>query len=871
MVLRVVSSTLLAVVLLQTQSGGAPPSDKYEAALSQRGEDLTTEQPNPAAAAPAPSLANCAAGAPLGAVDLRVRSESSPEPLPFLNINHLSEGDTLLYAPVLRGHEKRPGEIALVLVPAKRQPKEDLLIVTEPKPADKPQEWKMSQTVSLAAFVYGPAGLSKRKVKGFLSQDDLLIAQLADYAEKTSQTEALVEALSNSESSSASVNAALTGFASQYGFSVQLDKNAPPSAQAEAVFASMNPQLASYNPLVSSTAARAGQTTSLATAAATLFFGSPVGLAAGGTAMLLDLRSIAFPDTQFRSSFVQQLPNSGLNLCGQRSPTPPHTRAAFIWASRIPNVHPPTIRIGDADFIPAKQKTPVPVDVPDADWKFVQRARAWALEDTKSHRTVIPLLKLGNQRALELDLSKADLQAGDYHLTGYWDWTRFETVGQVHVRPLSDFKQAKLEAASQDRLAARAGKIPVTFIGSDFEFTTGVQLKKLGDEFATAEPVRFILPKGLREGPQDRMDVQIDTDKLDSGKYEVLITQQDGEAYPVSFKVLPNPPKISNLPILANQGQSIQHFVLKGERLDSLSKLDAPGAVFELGAVGAGSTERNVTVQLKSNPQQGTLLPVKEYVEDRSQPLLLSDGFEITGPLPVIASSKLSLPIGMAITIGSDEFPAGYTLTAVIDVKNSEPNSVLRLECSDGVGVHAAMHIGEQTPTWSLQQLSPDQLFLSFDTSAVPAGCSLQAVMDNGLAAKSQPATLAHVIRMPQIDAFEMTQEAPVNGNKVYTLTGHNLEMIQKVGWNQTDGVEVPGLPVPIPGQGQKQLLRVSLPDPPNAQAALYVWLRDGKEGRVTTITAPPSSATPPANAPTVNTGQVDSAHTSETGSTPRF
>ena len=68
----------------------------------------------------------------------------------------------------------------------------------------------------MAALVYGPAGLNKKKVAKFLSQDQVLIAQLADYADKTAQAEQLVATLSNSESSSASVNAALTGFAA-YG------------------------------------------------------------------------------------------------------------------------------------------------------------------------------------------------------------------------------------------------------------------------------------------------------------------------------------------------------------------------------------------------------------------------------------------------------------------------------------------------------------------------------------------------------------------------------------------------------------------------------------------------------------------------------
>ena len=275
----------------------------------------------------APPPLTCPAGTPIGPVDLEVRSPDSADPLPFPTIVHLSEGDTLLYKPILKGKQKRPGEVSLVMVPAKKSPQDPGLIVTDPKPAGKDQEWTIPQTIALAAFVYGPAGLSKKKVQGFLSQDDQLVAQLADYAEKTSQTEALLAALAEN-SSPAGMNAALNGFASQYGLAVQIDKTAPPAVQAQTLFATMNPQLATYNPLASSTSDRVGQTASLATAAATLFFGSPIGLAAGGTAMLLDLRYIAFPDTVFRSSFAQPMPKTGESsqwkwrqpLCGQRGP-----------------------------------------------------------------------------------------------------------------------------------------------------------------------------------------------------------------------------------------------------------------------------------------------------------------------------------------------------------------------------------------------------------------------------------------------------------------------------------------------------------------------------------------------------------------------
>jgi hypothetical protein len=816
--------------------------------------DSGAERGNPAAAAPeAPPFVTCPAGGPLGAADLQV--EAGEERLPFRTINHLSEGDTLLYTPILRGKEKRPGEIALVLVPEKRQPGQEDILVNDPKPADKPQSWKMTQTISVAALVYGPAGLSRKKVAKFLSQDEVLIAQLADYADKTAQAEQLVATLSNSESSAASVNAALNGFASQYGFAVQIDRSAPVTAQAATVFAAMNPQLASYNPLASSTAQAAGQTASLATMAGALFFGSPIGLAAGGTAMLLDLRAIAFPDTQFRASFAQPLAGSasGVNLCGQQGPLPPHTRAAFIWASRIPNISAPTIRIGAADFIPATQKTLVPVEVPEPGWKYLDRAREWALVGN-AKKVPVPVVKLGNQRALEIDLTKVDLPPGDYKLTGFWDWTPLQASGTVHVRPLSDFKEAHLDPASQDRLLAKSGKVPATLKGSDFEFTTRVDLQKLNDEFATPESVRFLLPKGLRAGPQDRMDVQIDTKELDPGGYKLLVTQQDGKSHAVEFKILPNPPKFDNLPILVNHGVVKQHFVLKGERLEQVSKLEAPGAVLDLGPPGTNQTERSLTVELKSSPQPGTVLPVRAYLEDRSEPLSLPGALDVIGPLPAIASSKLSLPTGMAVTVRSDEFPSGYTLNAMLDVKNIERQSVLRLTCADGVGQRADLHIGEQASGWNLQQLSPDQLFLAFDTSGLPAGCALQAVIDNRLDGSSQPFTLAHILRVPQIDLFTVAGTPPQNGPRQYQLTGQNLEMIEKLGWDDRNGLEVSGLPAPLPGPGLKQSIQIDLPDPPTSEALLYVWLRGDKQGRGTTIKSPVLPRASPQTIPTATT-----------------
>jgi hypothetical protein len=806
-------------------------------------------RPNPAAATPASgALSSCPAGGPLGEMELKVSSVSGNGPLPFINIVHLTEGDVVQYAPVKRGPQKRAGDVALVLVPAKISGKEEM-IVTDPKEADKSQQWKISQTTALVVFVYGPQGLSRKKVKSFLSQDDSLVAQLAEYADKTAQTQALIAALSNASSSSASVNAALTGFASQYGISVQLDKTAPPAAQAQTLFSAMNPQLANYNPLAGSSASVASQTASLATVAATFFFGSPVGLLAGGTSMLLNLKSIAFPDTQFRSSFAQPLKNADLNLCGDRGTTPPRTRTAFVWAVRIPNAATPKLQIGNANNLPLTEKSPMPMNAPEGDWKYLGRVRDWQLENGKGQSVSIPIVNLQNQKSLELDLTKANPSPGDYKLTGYWDWTKFEAAGSVHVRPLSDFEGAHLKPESQDQLLAKAGKIPVTVTGSDFEFTTKVEITNPEDKFFVSQPVRFLLPKGLRKGPQDQMDVQIDTQNLDPGRYQLLLSQGDNKSRPVDFRILANPPVVTNLPVIANEGGAVQHYVLKGERLDDISKLEAPGVTFDLGATASNNTERNVTVQLKTNPNPGATLPLKAYLRDRTEPLTFEDALRITGPLPVIASSKLSLPASMQIALHGDEFPAGSTLSAMLDVKNVERTSTIRLACAGDTSQSASLRIGEQKTNSNLQQLSPDQLFLAFDTTPLPAGCDLTATVDNGKDGSSDPYNLAHIIRIPQIDSLTPQGEQKTGTDGVNSLplllNGTNLEMIEKAGWDQTNGTAVSTLPTPVPGAGQKQQLLLALPAPSDPNPTLYLWLRGDKQGRATTVKYATPAAVP--------------------------
>ena len=547
---------------------------------------------------------------------------------------------------------------------------------------------------------------------------------------------------------------------------------------------------------------------------------------------------------------AQPLPN-GLNLCGQRTPAPPHTRVAYIWANRIPNAKTPDIHIGSANYIPLEQKTSVPVTLGDNDWKYLDRARKWTVEDSSGAKADIQVLKLANQKALEIDLTKAKLTPGEYRLGGYWDWKHFQSAGSIFVRPLSTFSTAQVEPLSQDRLLAKGGKVAITLRNADFEFATKVQIKPLGDEFATAETVPFLLPKGLRQGPQDHMDVQINTADLEPGAYQLLISQSDEKSQPVPVKVLPAPPKVENLPILANQGVTVQHYRLKGERLMLVTELSSPGATLQLGAPAKDGHERELTVQLKTEAHPGQTFPVLAKLVDRSEPVTFADALRITGPLPVIASSKLSALPGVPVSLNPGEWPAGQTLSALLDVKNVQPTSVVRIGCHDNNGTRLALHIGEQTDQSSVQQLSPDQLFISFDTKGFPAGCGVEARIDNGTEGVSDPFGLATMLRLPQIEQFTPAsdQGTDAKGDQVYTLLGHNLEMIEKIGWDQLNGAPVTELPTPVPGQGQMQRLKVSMPDSPTPTGQVYIWLRGEKTGRqtATVVTVPREKQPAPA------------------------
>lgn len=800
--------------------------------------------------APMPPLV-CPAGAPVGSVDLRVISAGNPEPLPLRNINRVQEGDRLQYRPVLRSGEERKGKVTMVLVPADRRSTDGKLLILEPKDAKKVQEWNVPWRVGVVAFVYGPSGLNEGKIKNFLSRDDELVAQLADYAEKTAQTEALINALSSPNSSSALVQSALAGFSSQFGINVQIDKTAPPNQQAMALFRTLNPAIANYDPIAPRASQQVGQTASLATSVAALFFGSPVGLAAGGTAMVMELRAIAFPRAEFRSLLSQSMPGDAMGLCGRTDAPAPHTKVAFLWATRLPNLTLPEVYVQEANVLPPGVKSPLPVSASDEEWKFMQRARAWALQPETGLPIPVHVDKLNDPQRLELEMPSG-LKPGKYKLSARWDWDPFTVRGDIVVRDLANFQHAKLTSSSQDLLVARTGKVPLTLEGADYEFVRKIEVEKVNDKFASPSPVPFILPRGLRQGPQESMDIQLNTIDMDPGPYKLKLTQVDGREHSVPLHVLPAPPQVENFPVTLSQGTGYTEFTLRGQRLDLITGLEVSRGKAELAPPAGQATQRRVILRMATDIDAGTSLAVKAFTNGRTEPLTFADAVRIVGPRPHITEMRVSqLPV-TDVKLDRGELPASVALGALITAEHLQSNSAVKLTCAQPDSAVVTLRLGDRSGQSSLQQLAPGQLFLSFDTGAWLNGCRLNATILNGNESESDAYTIGRIVRLPKVESLTVITDGVAPGA---TLAGQNLETIEKAGWSDQEGVAVPGLPLPVNGEWQKQTLEIPLPPPAPDQTQLYVWLRGESKARPTRIHAqvpppppPPQAARAPAD-----------------------
>jgi hypothetical protein len=790
-------------------------------------------------AIPAALPRGCTGSTSLGTFHLTV-APTKGAPLPLKSIDVIPPGSHLVWDPVhLPPRDAGSAEISAALLP---EPKGELIFV-EPRKANKRQEWVIPKSPGVVALVYGPQGLSAGKVKKLVARNEDLLTELATYAEQTSEVEALVQELADSEDAGVPADAVLKGFASRYGVSVpKLNSSAPTNQQAGVLLSALMPTANAYDPLASG-ASQTLQSASLAASVAGAFFGPNIGLASGGIALFADLKAIAFPGSEFRSAFAQSSGPDSLTLCTKTATPKARTHLVYLWAYRVPNDKAPVVSLA-ADHIPVASKSPIRVTGDAVAVKELSRAREWRLAPVSSGTPVAIAAAAPATPAdtLDLDLTKAKLAPGDYHLQAMWDWSPLNFGGVLHVHPYGDFSHIEISADSRDKLIEGSGTVPVTLQGADFEFVEKASLEKPRDPRRFGPPpaprdLTFALPLGKRAGEQRTLEVNVPADI--PGHYLLALVQSDGVKHEVPITVLPPNPKIANLPIRVNVDEASQAFRLEGSGVERIASVAT-----DAGAVTGEPRGRQWSGMFRIKPglPAGRRFALTVKVEGLAEPLTLEDAVEIVGPRPRIVSVRSSMPADLGIEVHDGELPSGSVVGLALSVDHlygASGQPVVTIGCSGGDARSALKLLpNEQAGGASLTQAGPGSLFLSLDPGKVGfPGCTLTAAISTEPEGRSEPRPLGRVIRLPKVEQLSLTNEKAGPSNYAGVLKGSDLDIIEKVGWDAQNGVPVDSIPTPVPGERAKETLRVALPWPsPQPHAPLYVWLRDEKQGRLTSV-----------------------------------
>jgi hypothetical protein len=206
---------------------------------------------------------------------------------------------------------------------------------------------------------------------------------------------------------------------------------------------------------------------------------------------------------------------------------------------------------------------------------------------------------------------------------------------------------------------------------------------------------------------------------------------------------------------------------------------------------------------------------------------------EIAAPRPRIVDVRTAPASGLGVVTEPAELPAGYQTSALLRMEPPEAAPAVHLSCGT-----RTVSVSGTTPQDGvrLQVVEPGSLFVSFDPAIWASGCAVSAAVETPQTGRSDAREIGRVVRIPQIESFRLTDEAAGDGTYFGILTGRNLELIDRTGWDPTSGQAISGLPAPVAGDPNRQSLRIRMPWPsPVPHAALYVWLRGEDRGRQTT------------------------------------
>jgi hypothetical protein len=792
----------------------------------------------------------CPAGTPVETFRFLLEPAHGGPALPISSVNQIEAGERLKYEPLKKADRKKKSKakVAVLLVPASGGSHD--IQVLEPHPADGNAEWKVPARASIVGLVYGPDGLDVKKVNSLVEHNENLIPQLADYAQKATTVEALVQTLSQYEQAppaSRDLNAVLQGFSSQYNVSLpQISSSAPADQQAASLMHAVIPAVSSYDPLAPGRSSALQQSAGVAAWVAAMFLGStPVGLAAGGASLFQNMRTLMFPGTDFRAAFAQPTSSHGMELCTTSQAAKSRNRPAYLWVLRVPNVGPPTASLSETQHVPAGWKSNLKITCSTrAQLSILPRARDWQLVSS-THQSLIPATVTAGSSVdtLSLDLTKAKIPPGEYRLAAKWDWTPFQVAGSVQVHNFGDLAAAKITQDSSDRLIEGSGPVSVDLAGADFEFVNKVAIVRASKRDATAKDLTFTLPKREKNGEQPRLQTEVDTSALSPGSYLLMITQSNGAIQDVPITIHPPNPQIANLPLRVNLGETEQTVTLRGTGLDRIQGITSKGAQWELAKEPAGGQipqERKATIKLAAGAHQGELLEASLNIEGIHKPLRIPDAIHVVGPRPKILGAKASFPSETDVDLNAGEIPAGSPVSFAIHGKDIGSRPSLKLACGNTTDTKQVLTLrpGERDNAGELDFAGENVLFLSVVPGSVgQSGCVLTATVTDEVTGTSEPYNLGHVIRLPRIARFALTNKK--FGDSLYagSLTGKDLQMIEKTGWDAAHGYPVQGIPTPVPGHSDEQTLKIEMPwPPPSPRAPVYIWLRGESQGRVTAM-----------------------------------
>jgi hypothetical protein len=549
-----------------------------------------------------------------------------------------------------------------------------------------------------------------------------------------------------------------------------------------------------------------------------------------------------FPDTDFRSAIVQPQGAKGLALCAKNEPEKARTRVAYLWMTRVPDAPAPSASLAETAYVPMGGKCMLKVlCAKPADSRLLLRARAWELTSATHHADVPVKVEAGSAAdSLAFDLTQVKLPAGEYRLAAMWDWEPLQVAGKVDVRPLGDFSKVKIAPDSADHLVEGSGPVKVQLNGADFEFVEKVMLVKAGDKKATPKEVSFTLPKGKAQGEQQSLEVEVDTSALGAGAYHLTLTQTGGADQVVSMVIHPPNPKLENLPWRVNLGEPQQIVTLRGAGLEQLARITSSKATWELAPARPEARdlkERPATVKLLPAAHQGELISASLFVEDIQAPLEIPGVLQVAGPRPKIVGISRSFAQELDVKLREGEIPAGSAVSFALRTENLDARPQLSLACANESYTKQPLSLrsGDKSGASQLDFAGEGLLFLSLDPGVVgQSGCQLSATITSDSGGNSDPFALGRIIRLPRLAKFTLTEQKL---GELYAgmLTGQDLQMIEKTGWDAKTGFPVQGIPTPVPGSLQEQTLEVALPwPPPSPHAPVYVWLRGESDGRLT-------------------------------------